>query len=942
MKAQFDFQGWLKDDLKFRFERAQSQVGSHQLRIDLHCHDHNSNVPDEALGRILGVPETWLPTERLLSTLKKAGMSATTITNHNNARSCWELMDKGVDILPGAEFSCHIPDLDVGVHVLTYGFNPHQEEKLKVLRRNIYEFLEFTSENEIPTVLAHPLDFYAPHGLPDLEKYEKVFLLFSHFEVMNGQRDTGSSLLTWEWLNSFNQEHLEKLEKRFDFSASTFCSNPWKKVGVGGSDDHFGVFAGRTGTILGVDHLTEVQRSQMKSSELALSALRHGQAAPFGEWNDGRKLNLALLDYFSGLVLHLKDPGLGRILLHKGTPWQKVSALLISNAIHEARRHRYTMRFVKTFHDAVRGIPPSMVTRFLLRRYQPELLKVVEKLVKASDEGVGHLEIPIAEELFTQFAGKLSRRIESKIACLDSSSLSDFTNVNDLVEKLELPSVLRTLVNPSERANSRLGRKMSLPSIGEFFDGLSFPFLASTLVAGSMFATGRVLHGKRECSDTLAKRFPHMRAPQRILWLSDTFADKNGVSSILQLTRKFAAANNLPIDFLVSHESLESDANLRVVKPLSTFKLSFYPQQPFRIPNLAEMQNIVESGGYSAIVCSTEGPMAAAALYFKHALKLPVYFYVHTDWLAFAQQNDALRAVNQDRVRRLMRALYSQFDGLFVLNSEQKQLFTSESFQLPRVYQTAHWASENFKRHTQLRKSAIAGLRKDDVVLLYAGRLSEEKGVFQLPEVYEAARQANQNVRLVFAGTGPAEEKLRSLLPDAIFLGWQPQESLCELYNRADLLLLPSTFDTFGCVVLEAMSCGLPVCAYAVKGPADIIDHGVSGFLAREKEDFIGAVALFAAEPTAYAQLRDQAFLRSKAYRPELIMGRMLSDLGMVPAEYRAEVPYEMHTFEQQTHAEQKLDGFDGFCLSFGDGDFWLQHPEIGTQFSQHGRRVGH
>jgi glycosyltransferase involved in cell wall biosynthesis len=881
MNTLFEFQSTLKLDLDERLKRASNDLGDNPLRIDLHCHDHNSNVPDEALGRILGVPETWLPTERLLSTLSKAGMSATTITNHNNARSCWDLLDKGVDVLPGAEFSCHIPDLDVGVHVLTYGFNPHQEEKLKLLRRNIYEFLEYTSENDIPTVLAHPLDFYAPHGNPDLEKYEKIFLLFSHFEVMNGQRDTWSSLLTWEWMNSFDQDSIERLEKRFNFSASTFCKNPWRKFGVGGSDDHFGVFAGRTGTLFGTAHLSESQRASLKPSELALSALRAGNVAPFGEWNDGRKLNLALLDYFSGLVLHLKDPGLGRILLHKGTPWQKVWALLINNAIHEARRHRYTMRFVKTFHNAVRGIPPSMVTRFLLRRYQPELLKVVEKLVKASEEGVGHLETPIAQELFTQFAEKLSRRIESKISNLDRSSLAEFKSFNEIVERLELPSVVRTLVNPSERSSSRMGRRMSLPSIGEFFDGLSFPFLASTLVAGSMFATGRVLHGKREFSEKIAQRFEHMRPPKRILWISDTFADKNGVSSVLQLTRKYAVDNNVPIDFLVCHESLDSDRNLKVVRPLSSFTLSFYPQQPFRIPNLAELQNIVESGGYNAVICSTEGPMAAAALYFKHALRLPVYFYVHTDWLAFAQQNDVLRDVNQDRVRRLMRALYSQFDGLFVLNTEQQRLFTGESFQLENVHLTAHWASENFKRYPQMRRSALAGLRKDDVVLLYAGRLSEEKGVFQLPSVFEAARKANPKVRMVFAGTGPAEEKLRAALPEAIFLGWQPQERLCELYNRADLLLLPSTFDTFGCVVLEAMSCGLPVCAYSVKGPADIIDHGVNGFLARDQKDFTDAVALFAAEPAEYELLREQAYLRSLDYRAEKIMAKMLDDLGL-------------------------------------------------------------
>jgi predicted metal-dependent phosphoesterase TrpH len=77
------------------------------LKIDLHCHDYNSDVPDELLGRILNLPETWLKTNRLIETLKKNDCSAFTITNHNNARSCYEMLDKGHDILVGTEFSCN-------------------------------------------------------------------------------------------------------------------------------------------------------------------------------------------------------------------------------------------------------------------------------------------------------------------------------------------------------------------------------------------------------------------------------------------------------------------------------------------------------------------------------------------------------------------------------------------------------------------------------------------------------------------------------------------------------------------------------------------------------------------------------------------------------------------------------------------------------------------
>lgn len=151
----------LQDELNaFTTEQFNKFPLEDTLTIDLHCHDYNSDVPDEILGRILKVPETWLPTEDLLITLKKHGCNAFTVTNHNNARTIWEQQEKGLDILSAAEFSCMVPDYEIGIHVLTYGFSPKQEKVLNKLRRNLYSFLEYTCENDIPTIWAHPLYNY--------------------------------------------------------------------------------------------------------------------------------------------------------------------------------------------------------------------------------------------------------------------------------------------------------------------------------------------------------------------------------------------------------------------------------------------------------------------------------------------------------------------------------------------------------------------------------------------------------------------------------------------------------------------------------------------------------------------------------------------------------------------------------------------------------------
>lgn len=163
------------------------------------------------LGRILHWPETWITTDDVLAVLAKTGSTALTITNHNNARSCFELLDRGVDVLVGAEYTCVLPGPDVHIHVLTYGFTPSQESQLLAARSNLFRFLDVTREFNLVTVLAHPLYFYTTRKVPTLDVLEHLTLLFDRFEVLNGQRDTWQNLLMISWLQMLDEERVEAI-----------------------------------------------------------------------------------------------------------------------------------------------------------------------------------------------------------------------------------------------------------------------------------------------------------------------------------------------------------------------------------------------------------------------------------------------------------------------------------------------------------------------------------------------------------------------------------------------------------------------------------------------------------------------------------------------------------------------------------------------------------
>jgi len=80
-------------------------------------------------------------------------------------------------------------------------------------------------------------------------------------------------------------------------------------------------------------------------------------------------------------------------------------------------------------------------------------------------------------------------------------------------------------------------------------------------------------------------------------------------------------------------------------------------------------------------------------------------------------------------------------------------------------------------------------------------------------------------------GAGPQLEQFRRDYPDVDFLGYRFGAELAAALAEGDCFVFPSLTDTFGLVMLEAMACGLPVAAFPVTGPVDVVEHGVTGFL---------------------------------------------------------------------------------------------------------------
>src|SRR6185295_10142653 len=96
------------------------------------------------------------------------------------------------------------------------------------------------------------------------------------------------------------------------------------------------------------------------------------------------------------------------------------------------------------------------------------------------------------------------------------------------------------------------------------------------------------------------------------------------------------------------------------------------------------------------------------------------------------------------------------------------------------------------------------------------------------------------NLAIAIVGDGPYLKELRALLPEAASTGYLAGLELARAYASSDLFVFPSTTDTFGNVILEALASGVPCVVSDQGGPKDLIEHGRTGFITRalDVEDF--------------------------------------------------------------------------------------------------------
>lgn len=224
---------------------------------------------------------------------------------------------------------------------------------------------------------------------------------------------------------------------------------------------------------------------------------------------------------------------------------------------------------------------------------------------------------------------------------------------------------------------------------------------------------------------------------------------------------------------------------------------------------------------------ATEGPLGLAARRYCLGNKLAFTTSYHTQFPEYLRKRVPLPlAVSY----AFMRRFHGAASNVMVATPGQQQLLEERGFthivRWLRGVDTAVFTPDE-----------IEPLDVPHPLFTYAGRVAVEKNI-------EAFLKLDLPGSKCVIGDGPALEALKRDYPEVLFTGYRFGKELARHLAAADVFVFPSRTDTFGLVMLEAMACGVPVAAYPVQGPLDVVQNGETGIL---NED-LRAAALAALE----------------------------------------------------------------------------------------------
>ena len=258
-----------------------------------------------------------------------------------------------------------------------------------------------------------------------------------------------------------------------------------------------------------------------------------------------------------------------------------------------------------------------------------------------------------------------------------------------------------------------------------------------------------------------------------------------------------------------------------------TFPLPTYPEIRLAMIRPAQAKQRIETFRPDYIHVATEGPIGLATRSVCLRQDRPFTSSYHT---RFPEYASARLPVPLSWGYALERWFHNAARGTMVASPSLRQELAEKG--LKRLLP---WSRGVDTEIFHPRDTRVFG---DGPVFLYVGRVAVEKNLAAFLDLDLPGKK-------VVVGGGPQFEALKAAYPSVVFTGPLFGEPLAEAFASGDVFVFPSLTDTYGVVLLEALASGMPVAAFPVTGPKDIVAHGKVGFLSDDlREAAVNALGM--------------------------------------------------------------------------------------------------
>lgn len=310
---------------------------------------------------------------------------------------------------------------------------------------------------------------------------------------------------------------------------------------------------------------------------------------------------------------------------------------------------------------------------------------------------------------------------------------------------------------------------------------------------------------------------------------------------------------------------------------------------PIAIPLSLRVSKIIKEFKPDIIHIHHPFVLSMPAIMYAEKLGIPKILTIHTQYERYAYYVSPVpQIITNEAIRMIVSSLASKVDVITTPSESMKKLISrynikKEIVVIPNAIDLNVFQEKDEKQCKKIREQL--GLTREDVILLYVGRISFEKNIEKIIKSLALIKEKGINkAKLVLVGEGTSLKQLKGIVKSSglqehvKFVGAVNSEIVKSYYQISDLFTFTSTSETFGMVIIEAMASGLPVLAVKAPGAVDIITDGFDGLLVKDDiSEFAISLELLIKNEDVRKRLSRGALYSAQRYSIDNISDQMLN-----------------------------------------------------------------